>query len=183
MARRRAWRPVRKRIFFGTEGESEAAFGSFLQKLCNSNNLHLHLDICKGRGGSPMDVLMSSVNGRKRGRRHGEYAASICIMDCDRLDVDPRRQEIRDLANKERLDLVLQNPDFEGLLVRLHPGQETRQIPVGRSQVELRRHWQDYAKPPIAKSLADRFDLADLGRAAAYDEDLRRLLRTLGLRG
>lgn len=176
MSRRRPSRPVRKRIFIGTEGASEAAFSAFLQNLCDEQKRLSHLDVHMGSGGSPISVLKKSLKRRKIGRRDGVYFASLCILDRDTFDCDPRRQEVRDLANREAIDLILQSPNLEGVLVRLHPGQETRQIPAGDSLGELRRHWDGYIKPPIAKELLERFTLADLRRAAAYDPELQRLL-------
>jgi len=181
MVRRRPVRPARKRVFIGTEGRSEAAFAAFLQDLCNEHDRHLHLDIYIGSGGAPISIFKESSKRRKIGRGDGTYVASLCVMDRHEFDRDARRQEIQNLANREGPYLILLAPNFEGLLVRLFAGNETRQISAAIAQTELRKLWPDYQKPPLAKELKERFSLADLRRAALHDEDLDRLLRVVRL--
>ena len=71
---------------------------------------------------------------------------------------------------------------WEGLLLRLHQGHESREIVAGDSITELRRVWPEYRKSLLtADQLNRRFTVSDLRRAARYDEGLRRLLEILGL--
>ena len=44
--------PRRKRIFVGTEGESERAFAAWLQQLCNQQGQSVHLDISSAVAGT-----------------------------------------------------------------------------------------------------------------------------------
>ncbi len=73
-------------------------------------------------------------------------------------------------------------PNLEGLLVRLHEGHEARLVPADDAERQLRKLWRKYGKGSLsADQLKRRFTLADLKRSAHHDEDLRRLLGTLGL--
>lgn len=105
------------------------------------------------------------------------------MLDRDRLAQD--RQAGRDafgLAHIHNIQLVFQNPNLEGLLIRLHSGQERRSITARTSSTELRKVWPEYAKPPTSQALARRFSLDDLKRAAKYDPELQKLLSVVGLR-
>ena len=73
------------------------------------------------------------------------------------------------------------DPNLEGLLLRLHSGQERRSIAPGDTLKELRKVWPEYRKPPTAAQLRQRFDLPALRRAARYDQELQRLLAILDL--
>ena len=181
MVRRRSVRRPRKRVFVGTEGQSEAAFSAFLEMLCNENNLNLHLEIDGGSGDATISMFKESLKRRKIGKGDGTYVASLCIMDRHEFDHDARRQEIRTQTNTEDLDLILLAPNFEGLLLRFFAGNETRQFSAGIAKTELLKLWPDYQKPPLAKELKERFSLADLCRAALHDPDLDRLLRAVRL--
>lgn len=75
----------------------------------------------------------------------------------------------------------LQSPNLEGLLLRLHPGCERRNITAGDALAALRRVWPGYAKPATTDQLHRRFKLSDLRRAARHDKELRGLLAVLGL--
>ena len=180
MARRRHSIPQRRRVFVGAEGQSERSFAAWLQHLCNESNLHLHLDIgvCGG-GDSRVVVEFSGREKVRREREYGRYRAAFVLLDSDRLQ--------RDIASGRSppdipgLDKVWLRPNLEGLLLRLHNGEER----TVRSAVEvgpaLRRRWPDYDKPPAASLLSRRFSLTDLRRAASYDADLSLLLEQLGL--
>ena len=77
--------------------------------------------------------------------------------------------------------MVWLRPNLEGLLVRLHKGQETREIQSARALAELQRMWPGYEKSVSANALYGRFSLNDLRRAARYDEQLRRRLELLSI--
>lgn len=80
------------------------------------------------------------------------------------------------------IEVVLINPNLEGLLVRLHEGHETRGISASDAARALRKLWPEYKKGLLtAKQLKRRFDLKDVRRAARHDEALRKLLEALGL--
>ena len=78
--------PSRKRIFVGTEGESERAFAAWLQQLCNQQKQPVHLDISLGSGGDSLQIVEDAVvRYRERSRRHGRFVDGCILLDADRL--------------------------------------------------------------------------------------------------
>ena len=85
-------------------------------------------------------------------------------------------------ATKWGLEIVFQQPNLEGLLLRLHEGHEQRSIRPEVAAREARKQWPEYEKASLtAARMKRRFSLQDLQRAARHDEHLRRLLKSLGL--
>ena len=176
--------PKRTRIFAGTEGESERSFAAWLQGLCDGEGRHLHLDIVAA-GGRSSAKIVETCAGRchERSRKHGPYRAGLVLLDCDRLE-DKRQNEAdpRPIAGKAGIELVFLKPALEGVLVRLHKGQQTRRLATARdAERDLKRLWPEYRKPAPAAALRERFDLDRLRRTAGYDDQLRRLAELLGL--
>lgn len=181
MRRRRVVEP-RQVIFVGVEGKSDRAFAQLLQRCCEDAGLHLHLDVKPATGGDTVSVVEEA--GRRIARHPGRrfFTGQVVLLDRDRLDRD--RENGRDAlitAAKWRLEVVFQEPNLEGLFLRLHPGCEQRRPTARESLQELRRVWPEYNKPPTADELVQRFGLSDVRRAARHDDELRRLLRLLGL--
>ncbi len=104
------------------------------------------------------------------------------LLDRDRIEAEPREGiQARSVAARYKLEIVFQDPNLEGLLVRLHTGQEQRRIAASDSESELRKLWPAYQKPPTAEQLRQRFTLDDVRRAAVHDQNLRKLLEVIGL--
>ena len=175
--------PSRKRIFVGTEGESERAFAAWLQQLCNQQRQPVHLDISLGSGGDSRQIVEDAVvRYRERSRRHGRFVDGCILLDADRLRRDQRHgRNPETVAGSERLRLVFLKPNLEGLLVRLHPNCENRQLSAHNVEAELRRLWPEYRKPASSYALGQRFGLEDLRRVCRRDEGLASVLKVLGL--
>ena len=176
--------PKRTRIFVGAEGESERSFAAWLQGLCDGEGHHLHLDVVVA-GGRSSAKIVETCAGRchEHSRRDGPYHARLILLDCDRLE-DKRQNEAdpRPIARREKIELIFQKPNIEGVLVRLHKGQETRQLATAEdAERALEKLWPEYRKPAPAAALRERFDLDHLRRAAEHDGDLRKLTELLGL--
>lgn len=180
--RRRGQVEPRRVIFIGVEGRSERAFAQFLQRCCDEEGLHLHLAIKAASGGDSVSVVEET--GRYLARRSGnrDIHSRLVLLDQDRIDEDRRaRRDAQAVASRLELEIILQDPNLEGLLLRLHPGNERRSVAAGAAVAELRKVWREYSKPPTAHQLIQRFTLSDLRRAARFDERLQRLLDVLGL--
>lgn len=180
--RRRSPVAPRRIVFVGVEGKSERAFAQLLGHFCEEARLHLHLDIKLGAGGDSAAVVEEA--GRRLAKHPGRphIARQLVLLDRDRIETDLRNgRDARAIATKWRLDIVLQDPNLEGLLLRLHRGCERRRPEAKDTLAELRRVWPEYSKPPTASELIRRFVLSDLHRAARHDEESRRLLTILGL--
>lgn len=182
MRRRHTIEP-RRVVFIGCEGESEQAFARFLGHCCDAAGLHLHLDVKSMHGGDSLAVVKEAGRylARHPGRR--DIDARLVLLDQDRMKDDRRAgRDAERAASNHKLDVIVQNPNLEGVLLRLHAGHEQRRVAARGALAELRKVWPEYRKPPSADSLVERFAPSDLWRAARHDDQLRRLLDVLGLR-
>ena len=172
----------RRATFVGTEGLSERGFAQFVQRCCTNAGVRVHLKIKAGNGGDSLSGVADAVRYLKRQAYTREYSQRLVLLDKDRLAQD--RQAGRDatrLAQIHNIQLVFQIPNLEGLLIRLHTGEERRSISPRTSSSELRKLWPEYTKPPTSHALIRRFGLDDLKRAAKYDPELQKLLSIVGL--
>ena len=178
----RRYRVERRRvIFIGVEGTSDRAFVTFLQNCCDEEGLHLHLNTKPADGGDSVVVVEEAARylNRHPGRR--DISDRLVLLDSDRIRQDKQAgRDAQSMASKEKLKLIFLRPNLEGLLLRLHEGHESRRI-GNNAEAELRKVWREYSKQLTADQLRQRFTLSDLQRAARYDNELRRLLKILGL--
>lgn len=178
-------RPVelRRVISIGVEGKSDRAFARFLQLCCDGEGLHLHLNVTTGSGGDSVSVVREAACRLKRHLDRKDVSHSLVLLDRDRYAQDVQAgRDAQVEASKAKLEIIFQNPNLEGLLLRLCQGHESRAIAEGESMAELRKVWPEYKKSSLtAEQLKRRFTVSDLRRAARYDEGLRRLLEILGL--
>ena len=106
----------------------------------------------------------------------------LVLLDSDRVEADLQSGcHAKAMASKLGLEIIFQDPNLEGLLLRLRDGYERRRVMKGAVNARLRRVWSDYRKPPTQFQLSGRFGRNDLRRAAQHDQDLQRLLDILGL--
>lgn len=174
----------RRIVFVGVEGESERAFVRFLARCCEEAGLHLHLDVRPGNGGDSVSVVEEARRRLEKHPARNEIGDRIVLLDRDRIRQDLEAgRDARALASRWNIELIFQEPNLEGLLLRLHRAREQRRVAPGDTMKELRKIWPEYRKPPAADQLRRRFDLSALRRAAEYDRELGRLLTILGLEG
>ncbi len=173
----------RKRIFIAGEGESEQSFVKWLQQLSDQQGLHVHLDCQTLEGGGYKTMLERTVRERKRKERY-RAKFSILLVDSDRAERGEdgwTLQQLKQQALSQNINLCVQQPNLEGLLLRMLPNNEHLQ-PVGtKAHSQLRREWPEYQKPADTRTLAAKFSLDDLVRVARFDIDLRSLLKSIGL--
>lgn len=173
----------RRVVFIGVEGKSDRAFARFLQRCCDKEGLYLHLAIKTGNGGDSVDVVKEMTRHLTKRPVKQDISAKLVLLDSDRIEQD--RQAGRDaqaVAYESGLEIIFQNPNLEGLLLRLHQGYENRQIAADNSMAELCKVWPEYRKSSLtADRLGKRFGVSDVRRAARHDEELRKLLEMLSL--
>jgi hypothetical protein len=180
--RGRQRRRVRTRLFFGVEGDGEQAFCRWLQELCNDAGRYLHLDTRNLCGGDPLRMAQEACALRERGLERGEYKFSILLIDGDRLqEGQPRTEQTRQLVEREGFRLIVQQPNQEGVLLRLHEGHEQVFPTASRVKEALRLVWREYEKPIEFRELRRRFTLECLATAARHDPALSELLDILEL--
>ena len=183
MRRRRSVEP-RRVIFIGVEGESDRAFVQFLQRCCDREGRHLHLLAKSGNGGDSVSVVEEAGRHLARHSEKRGIGARLVLLDRDRIEQDLKAgRDAQAAASGWNLKIIFQDPDLEGLLLRLHPGCERLTIAAGDAMAELRKVWPEYRKSLTADQLLERFDLSDVQRAARHDGELQELLAILGLGG
>ena len=172
----------RRVIFIGTEGRSERAFVQFLQRCCDEAGLRMHLRVKSGSGGGSVAVIRDAALYLKRLGRE-DIGAKLVLLDRDRVVQDEREgRDARAEASKAKLEIIFQDPNLEGVLLRLREGRESRQIVASSVKTALRKIWPQYNKSGLtADQLRQRFTVSDVQRAARHDEQLARLLEILGL--
>ena len=174
----------RRVIFIGVEGKSDRAFARFLQFCCDEEGLHLHLDIKKGNGGDSVSVVKEAALHLKRRPGKEDIRHRLLLLDRDRYAEDLQAgRDAQAVASEAKLEIIFQDPNLEGLLLRLHPGHENRKIAAGDSMAKLHKVWPEYSKSSLTADQLkkQRFGVSDLRRAALHDQSLRRLLEVLGL--
>jgi len=169
-------------LFFGVEGKSEQAFVKFLQHLCDDQQRNLSLDCAKGSGGDTVTVVREASRSLKRRSGRNLYKERIVLLDRDRVAEDRvAGRDAETTASQLGLTIIFQDPNLEGVLIRLHEGSEGKRVRKATVRGRLRKLWPQYRKPPTADQLIRRFGLDDLQRAARHDKSLARLLKILGL--
>ena len=140
----------RRAIFIGVEGRSDRAFAQFLRRCCDKEGRHLHVAIKTGHGGDAVDVVKETTSHLTRHPDKRDISAKLVLPDGDRIEQD--RQAGRDaqaVASESGLKIIFQNPNMEGLLLRLHQRHENRQIAAGNSMEELCKVWPEYRKSSL----------------------------------
>lgn len=181
MRRRRLVTP-RVPIFFGVEGKSEQALVKFLQHLCDDHERNLALACAKGSGGNTVTVVREANRSLQRRSGRRQYKKRVVLLDRDRVAEDREAGLDAEMtASKLGFNIIFQDPNLEGLLIRLHKGSEKKRVRKGTERARLQKLWPEYRKPPTADQLIQRFGLDDLRRAARHDKELAQLLKILGL--
>ena len=174
--------PARTPVFIAVEGPSDEAFVKFLQGLCDEERVHVHLSASVAHGGDSLAVVEHAMRYLARSSARNQFSRKLVLLDADRIDQDRKaKRDAASAAKRSGLELVYVQPNLEGLLIRLHPEHERRQVVARDAMRELRKIWPEYRKPPTAVRLRRRFGLDDLRRAALHDGELAKLLRIAGV--
>ncbi len=178
--------PKRRRIFVAGEGASETSFLAAVQEIANDAlgahvaNVHLVREDLKG--GDPLSMVKKAVGAAKKdAASRGAHRSRWAFLDADRTG--PVRAAVEAILAPAGIRLVLQNPCFEGLLLRHFVGRERAMPPTcANAEAALRTLWPTYRKPPTMRDIRDRVGAEDLRRygvmAAA---DYACFLREIGL--
>lgn len=174
----------RKRIFLAVEGEGEQSFIKWLQ-LCadKSKKLYVSLDTEVLNGGGYKSMLKNAVDARKKKERiKGKAKANILLVDADRATHDDgwSLSHLQAEAKKANFIVCVQQPNQEGWLLKLFPSKEKLNPDASNVRKQLKKLWPDYTKPVDAQILAKKFTLQDLLRVASGNNELKKLLTTIG---
>jgi len=178
--------PLRRQIFVGCEGKSEAGYVALLQDFARTASLPIYLNIkelAPGAGDPLARVEMAVRLIKQESATRIAPSASFVLLDEDQTVLAPARAETaRQLATQKNITIVWQRPCFEAVLLRHLLGCHTRRPPdtTGAGNA-LQGEWPEYAKPMDRAALARRLDLAAAMRAAGVEPELAALLRAIGL--
>ena len=177
--------PIRSRIFIAIEGQGERAFVKLLQEFSDKLGLSLTLDAHVLNGGGYQKMLNSAIKKRQQVKKQkNPDKLAIIIVDSDRSENNDDGWSISKLkqeASKKGFFLFAQNPNQEGLLIKLFPGNENKKISKNHINTELQKIWPDYKKPINFYKLKNKFSLEDLTRASSVNADLKNLMIKIGL--
>lgn len=182
MARRRAHRPQRRRIFVGCEGASEVGYVALIRLLAEEAGHFVHLDIHDCCGGDPLAIVETAVRVHdSRKARNGAYAARSIFLDADRRGNHPERSaRAIQLARDNGFHAIWSKPVLEALLLRHFPRFERQQPATPDLALEaLHGCWPEYRKGMAAKELREWLDCAAVARAADLEPELRKFLESI----
>lgn len=176
----------RKRVFVGCEGECEVAYAVFLSKLADEAGLGLHfVPALVKRGGNPLLMLESAVEGAKKFESDGPFLAKTMLLDTDcRPHVDPEVLEKAERhARVQGLSVIWQDTCHEAFVLRHFPGHVNARPPsTALAKTGLSRVWPEWEKErTVAANLRRKLGLDDVRRAAAGDAQLKAFLVQIGL--
>jgi hypothetical protein len=182
MRGRRPTIPRRKPIFLGCEGESEQAYGQFLNELAREAHLHVHIEVVNlspGAGDPVSRMHRAQKEVEHRQRKRTEFAFRAVLLDSDQIDNDPQRRKIaEDIGRESGIGIIWQFPCHEALLLRHFEGFEQRR-PATKAEIEAMLHqvWPAYQKPMTRVQIAKTLGIAHVRRAVQSEPALLSFLR------
>ncbi len=125
---------IRTTVYLAVEGEGEQAFVKLLQRFSeDQKGLHVNLD-CKVLCGGGYKTMLKSAQQQSKKRLKNKPKDSILLVDGDRglkkedgWTLDKLKKE----AKKLGFVVCVQNPNQEGWLYRLLPGNENKKTGYG----------------------------------------------------
>lgn len=186
MKRRNAHIPVRKPVFLGCEGESEQAYGQFLNDIVRQKELPFHIEVVNLNpgAGDPLARVKKAVQEiTRRNQRRAEFQYRALLMDDDQIAGDhQRRQQVHALAAQNNISIIWQTPCHEAFLLRHFEGRLTASPPdSATSQANLLQVWPGYAKPMSRLEVSRNIYLEGVQRVSGNHPEFAALLRFLRL--
>jgi hypothetical protein len=129
-------------------------------------------------GGSQKSMLEKARRKLVEAKKKGSFVQAYLLVDSDRQD-DPLPETFRQDAKSAGFTLILQDPNFEGVLCRLHSKYKQQQLDSQRVGSLIQELWPDYDKARLnAFQLREKFGhgLDALQLLAERDEELRNFL-------
>lgn len=159
---------IRTRIFVAGEGQSEQAFAKWLQQLTDNRHLALHLDYKSLEGGGYKSMYHKAIKLREKGLRKGKYSCSFLLVDSDRAERndcpgDWPLKKLKAEAAKNHLQICVQYPNYEGLLLRILLNEDKKMLnltPV-KAEKRLKDIWQDYENLLMRLRFLENFPIRD----------------------
>ncbi|MCA0050604.1 RloB domain-containing protein [Mesorhizobium sp. B283B1A] len=186
MRRRGTIIPPRIPIFLGCEGESEQAYGQFLNTIVRESNLPFHIEVVNlnpGAGDPVARIKRAEQEVKRRSNRRAEFRFKTILMDSDQIENDHQRpQQVETLAASCGISIVWQQPCHEAFLLRHFEGYHNhRPATPTLALTALLEVWPDYKKPMTSLQVSRKISMAGVHRAATDDAALKTFLRRIRL--
>ncbi|MBU3654742.1 MAG: RloB domain-containing protein [Alphaproteobacteria bacterium] len=170
--------PPKKTFWVACEGKGEMAFVAWLNQLAKENRKPVHLESADMGGGSQKSMLEKANRKLAEARKRAKFVHAFLLIDNDRPD-NPSLETFRQDAKSAGFTLILQEPNFEGVLCRLHSKYKQQQLDSQRVGSLIQELWSGYDKARLnAFQLREKFGygLDVLQLLAERDEELRNFL-------
>lgn len=187
MSRRRPSHiPLRRPIYIGCEGASEAGYAAYLQDLARHAGLPVHLliqELGPGAGDPLARIELALVRLKLLKKKRQAPEQRFALLDYDQVGLTPQRDtRALKLAADNGIHILWQDPCFEAVLLRHLPDRTGHRPPsTSAAQTAIQRDWPGYSKPMLRADLARRIDQDAVLRAAGVEPGLEALLRCIGL--
>lgn len=177
---------VRRPVYIGCEGASEAGYAGFLQDLIRAANIpvHLHIDELGPGTGDPLSRIEMAVRRLKQlQKKRSAPRDRFALLDFDQAERDPHRAKVaRRIATENTITILWQRPCFEAVLLRHVTGKAGHRPPDTSGAIKaLEKEWPEYKKPMMRADLARRLNRDAVLQAAGVETELQVLLRCIGL--
>lgn len=185
MARRPIIEP-KKPIYLGCEGDSEVAYGQVINDLLRSRILPIYLNVesLAPASGDPLTRVQRAVQRIKgRERKRVRFHLKAILMDSDQAVRHPQRAaQARQLATRENIKIIWQDPCHEAVLLRHILGCSDRRPPTcAVAERALKAEWPEYDKPMPRAQLIKRISFDAIRQAATVEPELCAFLKYIGL--
>ncbi|RUW58581.1 hypothetical protein EOA16_27105 [Mesorhizobium sp. M7A.F.Ca.US.008.03.1.1] len=186
MRRRGIIIPPRTPIFLGCEGESEQAYGQFLNDAVRESGLPFHLEVVNlnpGAGDPLARIKRADQEIARRSKRRAEFRFKTVLMDSDQIEHDPqKRQMVETLAATHSISIIWQRPCHEAFLLRHFEGYHNHSPATpALARTALLEVWPEYKKPMTSQQVSRRISIAGVRRVANGDVTLETFLRRIRL--
>lgn len=171
-------------FFLACEGESEYAYVKFLDNLAKKHSrMRVHLDpsVING-GGDPHATLERSKEKYevKVKAKKGGYRRKLILMDGDifqRYTCNKKGEFMRQLSI-EKFEVIWQDPDHEGFLIR-HFSNSTTPKP-GHTMDQLHKFWPHYNKNMPVTGIEGKLDINCVKLASKSIPEFKQFLKIVG---
>lgn len=182
--KKRSTIPRRQRFFVGCEGESEQGYATYLDRLANSRNCHIHIKAVNLQpAGSPIVAAKKAIAiCKKEESKSGPFKRRAIMLDTDTLagDLD-LRNEIEGFLVAAKFDVIWQDVDHEAFLLRHFDGHQCDNPPSTQTLQRLQSVWATYRKGLPSASISREISIEHVRRACSVHISLASFLRNLGL--
>ena len=176
---------IKEPYFIAVEGDSEQSFIALLNTIFSQEKWHIHLDAHNLGGRSYYNMLETAKERYKKLSYKSYNKKPIFLVDSDRAVRRDENWTIKKLENevsKAGFRLILQQPKFEAVLLRIISNKPHSDIEAGKTENELKKYWSDYEKNYDKNKLSKNIKIEQLKNGYIHDNAIRQLLDYIGLK-